>query len=90
VPVSTTDSGLSADRLWQDHACKLLAGGIRYSRRQGKAGTDGAAASASAGPATGKQAKANYRKGMAVFVHTKGSLMKKATIGGQKFKFKPN
>ncbi len=63
---------------------------MRYSRRPGKAGTEGAAASASGGPATGKQAKANYRKGMAVFVHTKGGLMYEAAIGGQKFKFKPN
>jgi hypothetical protein len=90
APVSITDSGLSAGRLWQDHACKLLAGGMRYSRHPGKAGTEGAAASASVGPATGKQAKANYRKGMTVFAHTKGGLMYEAAIGGQKFKFKPN
>lgn len=56
---------------------------------QAKAGTEGAAASASAGPATAEQAKANYRKGMAVFVHIKGGLMYEASIGGQKFKFKP-
>ncbi len=56
---------------------------------QAKAGTEGATASASAGPATAEQAKANYRKGMAVFVHTKGGLMYEASIGGQKFKFKP-
>jgi lipid-binding SYLF domain-containing protein len=56
---------------------------------QAKAGTEGATASASAGPATGKQAKPSYRKGMAVFVHTKGGLMYEASIGGQKFKFKP-
>jgi hypothetical protein len=63
---------------------------MRYSRRPDKASTEGAAASASAGPATGKQAKASYRKGMAVFVHTKGGLLYEAAIGGQKFKFKPN
>jgi len=57
---------------------------------QAKAGTEGATAGASAGPATGKQAKADYRKGMAIFVHTKGGLMYEATIGGQKFSFKPN
>lgn len=56
---------------------------------QAKAGTGGATASASAGPATGKQANADYHKGMAVFVHTKGGLMYEAAIGGQKFNFKP-
>ena len=43
----------------------------------------------SAHPATGKQAKARYHKGMAVFVRTKGGLMYEASIGGQKFSFKP-
>jgi len=56
---------------------------------QAKAGTEGATASASAGPATGKQAETSYHKGMAVFVHTKGGLMFEATIGGQKFTFEP-
>jgi lipid-binding SYLF domain-containing protein len=56
---------------------------------QAKAGTEGASASASAGPSNGKQAKATYHKGMAVFVHVKGGLMYEATIGGQKFSFKP-
>ncbi|MDL1978292.1 MAG: lipid-binding SYLF domain-containing protein [Deltaproteobacteria bacterium] len=55
---------------------------------QAKVGTEGATAGASAGPATGKQAKTSYHKGMAVFVHTKGGLMYEATIGGQKFSFK--
>ena len=54
---------------------------------QAKAGTEGVTAGASAGPATGTQAKTNYRKGMAVFVHTKGGLMYEAAIGGQKFSF---
>ena len=54
---------------------------------QAKAGTEGTTAGASAGPATGKQAKASYTKGMAVFVHTKGGLMYEAAIGGQKFSF---
>jgi len=58
---------------------------------QAKAGTEGSTAGASAGPATGKQAKkASYQKGMAVFLHTKGGLMYEASIGGQKFTFKPN
>ena len=56
---------------------------------QASAGTKGATAGASAGPATGKQAKTSYHKGMAVFVHAKGGLMYEASIGGQKFKFKP-
>jgi lipid-binding SYLF domain-containing protein len=56
---------------------------------QAKAGTEGATAGASAGPATGAHAKASYHKGMAVFVHTKGGLMYEASIGGQKFNFKP-
>ena len=54
---------------------------------QAKAGTEGTTAGASAGSETGKQAKASYRNGMAVFVHTKGGLMYEAAIGGQKFSF---
>ena len=57
---------------------------------QAKASTEGASAGASAGPATGKQAKTIYHKGMAVFSRSKGGLMHEASIGGQKFKFKPN
>ena len=56
---------------------------------QAKAGTEGGTAGASAGPATGKQAKTSYHKGMVVFVHAKGGLMYEASIGGQKFTFKP-
>ncbi len=55
---------------------------------QAKAGTEGTTAGASAGPATGKQVKSGYHKGMAVFVHAKGGLMYEAAIGGQKFNFK--
>ena len=62
----------------------MQAGGMRYSRRPSKAGAEGAAAIASAGPSTGKHAKANYRKGMAVFVHTKGGLWHEVAIGGHK------
>lgn len=54
---------------------------------QASAGTEGTTAGASAGPATGKQAKTSYRKGMAVFVQAKGGLMYEATIGGQKFTY---
>lgn len=56
---------------------------------QAQAGTKGASAGASAGPATGVQSEANYVKGMAVFIHTKGGLMYEASIGGQKFNFTP-
>jgi lipid-binding SYLF domain-containing protein len=56
---------------------------------QASAGTQGASAGASAGPATGKQAKTSYHKGMVVFTHAKGGLMYEASIGGQKFTFKP-
>jgi lipid-binding SYLF domain-containing protein len=56
---------------------------------QAKAGTEGASAGASAGPATGKQAKTSYHKGMVVFTHAIGGLMYEASIGGQKFTFKP-
>jgi lipid-binding SYLF domain-containing protein len=55
---------------------------------QASAGTEGASAGVSAGPATGKQAKTSYHKGMVVFTHTKGGLMYEAAIGGQKFSFK--
>jgi lipid-binding SYLF domain-containing protein len=54
---------------------------------QAKAGTQGATAGVSAGPATGAQAETKYRKGMIVFVHAKGGLMYEAAIGGQKFRF---
>ncbi len=53
------------------------------------AGTTGANAGASAGPQTGVQARTQYYKGMATFVHAKGGLMAGITIGGQKFSFKP-
>jgi len=53
-----------------------------------QAGTTGAGASASGGGTAGKQ-EASYYKGMAVFTHVKGGLMYEATLGGQKFSFKP-
>jgi len=56
---------------------------------QASAGTEGASAGASAGPDTGAQAKTSYHKGMVVFIHAKGGLMYEASIGGQKFTFKP-
>ena len=55
---------------------------------QAKVGSEGASASAGAGGPS-VQAQAKYRKGMALFVHTKGGLMYEASIGGQKFSFEP-
>ncbi len=54
---------------------------------QARTGTAGQSAGASAGPKTGVQAKVNYVKGMATFVHTKGGLMYEFSVGGQKFTF---
>ena len=56
---------------------------------EAQVGEKGASAGASLGPGTGVQASADYRKGMAVFIHAKGGLMYEASIGGQKFNFKP-
>ena len=55
---------------------------------QAKTGTGGDTAGASAGVATGKEA-AKYRKGMAILIRGKGGLMYEASLGGQKFTFKP-
>ena len=54
-----------------------------------KANTAGSSAGASAGPKTGAQARADYVKGMATFVHSIGGLMLEVSIGGQKFTFEP-
>jgi lipid-binding SYLF domain-containing protein len=56
---------------------------------QASAGTQGTTAGATAGPATGVQAQAEYRRGMAVFVHALGGLMYEATVAGQRFTFQP-
>ena len=48
------------------------------------AGTEGA--SASAGDTKGK---GMWKRGMAIFTLAKGGLMYEASIGGQKYKFKP-
>lgn len=55
---------------------------------QAQAGTDAAGAGASTGSDAGAQS-ARYQNGMAVFTYAKGGLMYEASIGGQKFKFKP-
>ena len=53
-----------------------------------KAGTSGASAGASAGQNDAKVV-GEYYKGMATFTLAKGGLMYEATIGGQKFSYKP-
>ena len=54
-----------------------------------QAGTAGSSASATAGPKTGAQSEANYKNGMATFVHHKGGLMGALALGGQKFSYAP-
>ena len=51
------------------------------------AGTQGASASANVTPSTGKAA-AEYYKGMAIVMLTKGGLMYQAAVAGQKYTFK--
>lgn len=55
---------------------------------QAQTGTGGAGAGASTGENAGAQS-AQYQNGMAVFTYAKGGLMYEASLGGQKFKFKP-
>lgn len=55
---------------------------------QAQAGTAATGAGASSGEDAGAQS-ARYQNGMAVFTYAKGGLMYEASIGGQKFKFKP-
>lgn len=54
-----------------------------------EANTTGAGTNVSGGQNDAAIASAGYRKGMAVFTIAKGGLMYEATIGGQKFDFKP-
>ena len=56
---------------------------------QAQVGTTGPTAGASAGPSTGEQAERGYSRGVAVFIHAKGGLMYEASVGGQKFSFRP-
>jgi lipid-binding SYLF domain-containing protein len=53
-----------------------------------RAGTTGAAAGASGGKKDAATA-GKYHKGMAVFTIVKGGAMYEASVGGQKFKYKP-
>lgn len=56
---------------------------------QARAGTAGSSASAGLGSVSTNQVEYGYNKGMAVFLHSLGGLMYEASIGGQKFKYKP-
>ena len=51
--------------------------------------TAGSGTSASSSSENAK-AKSGYQNGMAVFTVAKGGLMYEATLGGQKYKYKPN
>ena len=53
------------------------------------AGTNGAQANASGAERNATTVSGGYQKGMAVFTVAKGGLMYAATVGGQKFSFKP-
>ena len=56
---------------------------------QAQAGTTGASTGASIETDNPGVQAATYYKGMATFVHVKGGLMYEASVGGQKFIFKP-
>jgi lipid-binding SYLF domain-containing protein len=55
----------------------------------GSMGTSGATATASGGGGKTAGTAGKYYKGMAVFTMVKGGAMVQATVGGQKFSFKP-
>jgi lipid-binding SYLF domain-containing protein len=55
---------------------------------EASASTAGSSAGAST-PSSSTHA-ADYKQGMAVFTYAKGGLMYEASVGGQKFKFRPN
>ncbi len=54
-----------------------------------QAGTGGAGASATAGRGDAGKQETGYNGGMAIFTYVKGGLMYEASLGGQKFNFKP-
>jgi lipid-binding SYLF domain-containing protein len=56
---------------------------------QAGTGTTGSSAGASGGKHDATTVGGSYRKGMAVFTVAKGGLMYEASIGGQKFSYKP-
>jgi lipid-binding SYLF domain-containing protein len=56
---------------------------------QAQTGTSGNSAGASYTPTEGVQVKTDYNDGLIVFVHAIGGLMYEASIGGQRFIFRP-
>ncbi|MEJ2127364.1 MAG: YSC84-related protein [Woeseiaceae bacterium] len=54
-----------------------------------QAGTTGAGAAASGNSGETGKARGDYYKGMAIFTFAKGGLMYEATLGGQKFSYRP-
>jgi len=56
---------------------------------QAQAGSGGSSAGASGGTQSAGTQRASYHKGMAVFTKAIGGLMYEASIGGQKFNYKP-
>jgi lipid-binding SYLF domain-containing protein len=55
-----------------------------------EASTTGAGTNASGGEDNANVGTSGFRKGMATFTIAKGGLMYEATLGGQKFSYKPN
>ncbi len=56
---------------------------------QAQAGSAGSSAGASGGSQSAGAQKASYHKGMAIFTKAIGGLMYEASVGGQKFSYKP-
>ena len=54
-----------------------------------EASTTGAGTNASGGENNANVGSSGFRKGMAIFTIAKGGLMYEATLGGQKFSYKP-
>ncbi|WP_020676997.1 YSC84-related protein [Geopsychrobacter electrodiphilus] len=56
---------------------------------QATTGTAGSSAGVSVGTHSDRQLGGEYRNGSAIFIHTKGGLMYEASVGGQKFTYRP-
>ena len=73
--------------LYREFLCLLH---LDYAFRDPTAGTGTTGTSAGAsGGKNDASTVGKYYKGMAVFTVAKGGLMYEATVGGQKFKYKP-
>jgi hypothetical protein len=68
-------------------SCQFIAKGTYLIGEIGKSGFNGGYSKCECRAKTGARADTSYRKGMAVFVHTKGDHMYEAAIGGEKFSF---